>query len=66
MTESTPVCPFLEQADPRCAAHLSLQRLDDALGRCADHFEQCPIYREKLLADASRRREFREHLRAAG
>jgi hypothetical protein len=45
------VCPFLEDSDCRCAARLSLDRLDEALGYCADEFVLCPTYREKQICD---------------
>ena len=48
------MCPFLEDADPRCACHLSLNALEEALGLCADRFDECPAYRQKLLCDAPR------------
>lgn len=63
------MCPFLEKADPRCAACLSLHRLDEALSLCGDHYEDCPIYRKKLLDDAHHSRNYSricEGLRAAG
>jgi len=60
------VCPFLEQADPRCAIHLSLSRLEEAMGRCGDDYERCPLYREKLLGHAPPHRKHAEPLRAAG
>ncbi|KPK81457.1 MAG: hypothetical protein AMJ81_10605 [Phycisphaerae bacterium SM23_33] len=60
------MCPFLEKADPRCAAHHSLSKLEEALGRCVDGYEDCSVYREKLLGDAPRRRQVAGRLRAAG
>ncbi|OPX25113.1 MAG: hypothetical protein B1H04_00690 [Planctomycetales bacterium 4484_123] len=60
------VCPFLEQADPRCAAHLSLKKLEEAMGRCGADYEDCPIYREKLLGNARQDCQHHERLRAAG
>ena len=64
--EMPAVCPFLEAADPRCAVHLSLHSLHEALGLCASDYEECPIYREKLHDDARRDRKADEHVFAAG
>ena len=44
------MCPFVEESDARCAAHLNMQNLFQAFTHCADHYEACPIYQE-LLAD---------------
>jgi hypothetical protein len=60
------VCPFLEDADARCAAYHSLSQLEQALGRCVDHYQDCPIYREKLLVNAPRPRQVAKSIRAAG
>ncbi len=60
------MCPFLEDSDPRCAVHLSLHSLEDALGWCACHYEHCPIYSEKLHADARSRPQADKHFVAAG
>ena len=60
------MCPFLEKADPRCAAFHSLSQLEQALGRCVDNYKDCPVYRDKLLGDAPHRRKAAEPLRAAG
>jgi len=45
----------LEEPDPRCAAHLSLRRLDEALSLCADadNYQLCPIYRQKLRGETA-------------
>jgi len=56
----------LEQADPRCAVHLSLNKLEEAMGLCGADYEDCPIYREKLLGDARQDHQRREPLRIAG
>lgn len=63
------MCPFIEQADSRCAACLSLHRLDDALGLCGDCYEDCSVYRKKFIDDANDSRNYthaREVLCAAG
>lgn len=52
------MCPYLEKSDARCAQHLSLHRIDDALGVCAAEFECCPIYRQKMLRDVNRPRQY--------
>ena len=59
------MCPFLDKADPHCAARQSLQNLDDALGLCADHFEACPVYQEMLPSNALSH-ELPEPIRIAG
>ena len=46
------MCPYLEQSDPRCASHLSLSRLQEALSYCADDYESCPAYRQIVENDA--------------
>jgi hypothetical protein len=43
------VCPFIDQCDPRCAIHLSLRRLEEALSLCADEYQTCLIHRDKQL-----------------
>ena len=60
------MCPFLDDADPRCAVHQSMQTLDDALTLCVDDFESCPAYRELLLGHAPDHRQAAERLYAAG
>jgi len=64
--EKLAVCPFLDESDPRCAVHLSLRRLDEALGLCAHRHEDCPIYREKLAGDAPPDRKPVKAVYAAG
>jgi len=60
------VCPFLDQADPRCAVHWSLSKLEDAMGRCGTNYEECPIYKEKLLGNAHQHEQAAQPVRAAG
>jgi len=60
------VCPFLDEADPRCAAHQSLAKLDEALTLCADECRACPIYQQKLLDHAPSTRKVFERIRVAG
>ena len=36
------------------------------MGLCGGDYEDCPIYREKLLGDARQDRQRREPLRVAG
>jgi hypothetical protein len=45
------VCPFVDKADARCAPHLTLGNLARAFAHCADHYTECPVYRE-LIAHA--------------
>ncbi len=44
------VCPFLEQADPRCADHFSLINIADAFSHCVGRHQACPVY-QRLLTD---------------
>jgi hypothetical protein len=60
------VCPYLENADSRCAVHQSLHRLDDALTLCAEDFENCPVYREMLEGNAPVHSQTAERVYAAG
>ncbi len=60
------MCPFLDDSNPRCAVHQSLERLDDALTLCVDGFEDCPVYREMLLGNGPHHRKAPERLRVAG
>lgn len=64
--ETCTVCPFLEESDRRCAVHLSLHSLDAALGLCANQYEECPTYREKLHGDVRRNDKSDENVLAAG
>ena len=43
-----------------------MSRLEDALGICAHQYEECPIYRQRLLADESRKRKAAAPARLAG
>lgn len=43
------MCPFLDQGDPRCAAHLTMQNLANAFEHCADHFASCPVFQDMLV-----------------
>lgn len=60
------VCPFLDEADPRCAAHQSLAKLDEALTLCVDEYQACCAYRQKLLGHAPNPPKVAERLRVAG
>jgi len=60
------VCPFLDEADPRCAAHQSLEKLDEALALCVGEFRDCPLYQMKLLGNAPHHGKATERVRAAG
>ena len=39
------VCPYIEQADARCANQLTFKNLSYAFVYCADHYDACPIYK---------------------
>lgn len=58
------MCPFLENADARCAGHLTLDRLSAALEHCADRYQQCPAYRE-ILKDVRQDQPARRRLALA-
>lgn len=59
------MCPFLDEADPRCAVHQSLQNLHEALSLCADRFAQCPVYQDMRQNNAPHR-QLPEPIRIAG
>jgi len=59
------MCPFLDDADPRCAVHQSLHNLDEAMALCADHFARCPLYQQMRLSNAPDR-QLPEPIRIAG
>lgn len=40
------VCPYLEKANPNCAAHLNMRNLHQAFAHCADRHRRCPVFRE--------------------
>lgn len=42
------VCPMLENADARCATHLTLANISSAFAHCADQYESCPVYRKAI------------------
>ncbi|HEX8914331.1 MAG TPA: hypothetical protein VF796_18430 [Humisphaera sp.] len=48
-------CPFLNRSDERCAAHFSLDHLQDAFDHCVTGYVGCPVYRELLLEVRLRR-----------
>ena len=60
------MCPFLDEADPRCAVHQSLAKLDETLRLCAGEYQACRVYRQKLLGHAPNPRKPAEPIRAAG
>ncbi|MFP4354120.1 MAG: hypothetical protein ACLFUJ_03270 [Phycisphaerae bacterium] len=43
------MCPFLEQSNPLCAAHLTMSNIASAFAHCADKYEHCPVYAQMLL-----------------
>ena len=60
------MCPFLDRADARCAAHLTFRNVTRALAHCVDCYGDCPIYQE-LVVDAQEQGQPRraERLRTA-
>jgi hypothetical protein len=54
------VCPFVNKADRRCAAHWTLRNLSQAFTHCADRYAVCPVYRmliQELFNDAQGHKE---------
>jgi hypothetical protein len=49
------ICPFMEDADSRCADHFSLNNLSDAFGFCFGRYQACPVYQRMLRDRASGR-----------
>jgi hypothetical protein len=47
------LCPFLEEADTRCASHFNLTRLSDAFSHCAGRYHACPVYQRLLRSRAA-------------
>ena len=47
------VCPFVDQGDPRCGAHLTLRNIESAYLHCADRYMTCPVFQELLVEGAS-------------
>jgi len=41
------LCPFLEQADVRCADHWSLKNIVRAFACCAGNYTSCPVYQQR-------------------
>lgn len=39
-------CPFVNRADPRCSAHLSLGGVEFAYDHCFDEYTACSLYAE--------------------
>lgn len=47
------MCPFVENGERRCAAHMTLRNVAQAYGHCAGNYHDCPVYQqltEELLA----------------
>lgn len=44
------ICPFMEEADVRCADHFSLTNLSDMFTHCVGRHQACPVY-QRLLRD---------------
>jgi hypothetical protein len=48
------MCPFAEMTDSPCASVLTLEHLPDAMSRCANDYQRCPIYRKLRTHDETR------------
>jgi hypothetical protein len=46
------VCPFVDLADPRCAARLTMANLVSAFAYCADRYTDCPVYSRQIAEHA--------------
>lgn len=46
------MCPFLDKAMTRCATHLTLRNLTQAIAQCANHYTACPIYNDAIENDS--------------
>ena len=42
------MCPFIEEADGRCAEHLTFGNLTYAFAYCAGDHTACPVYQELI------------------
>mgnify|MGYP006310879371 CR=1 FL=1 len=40
------MCPFIDQGDPRCAAHWTLVNVFETFRHCAGSYTSCPVYRQ--------------------
>lgn len=38
------MCPYLDESDTRCAAHLTLSNVQSAYEHCVNRFWNCPVY----------------------
>ncbi|MDD4891532.1 MAG: hypothetical protein PHU85_16560 [Phycisphaerae bacterium] len=43
-------CPFLDEADTRCAGHFNLNHLAEAFTQCLGRYQACPVY-QRLMRD---------------
>ena len=60
------MCPFLEQADARCAEHWSLKNIARAFLCCAGCFADCPVYQQLSAASVvHEQHDDRRHFLAA-
>ena len=48
------MCPFIEKADRRCSAYLTMRELDRAFARCADRYANCPVFQELIVHEHER------------
>lgn len=46
------MCPYVENADARCAAHLTLRNIFSAFEHCVDQYSCCRIYQDLLGKNA--------------
>lgn len=49
------MCPFVDAAEPRCAAYLTMESLSRAFAYCAGGHARCPVFRA-LIAEQTRTR----------
>ncbi len=43
------MCPFLDNSNEACAAHLTMSNILSAFAHCADRFTECPVYAQLIL-----------------
>ena len=59
------MCPLIEQAETKCAAHWTIQNVFETFAHCANHYENCPVYRELVREQEGAAYEPNGALRAA-
>ncbi len=42
------MCPMLDESNPSCASHLTLDNILTAFAHCADRYGECPVYQHLI------------------